>query len=214
MSSGVLILLSTLDYLGTIVFAMTGALKGVRREMDMFGVASLAVVTAIGGGTLRDLLLQRPVFWMVQPVYILIAVVTALFVFLLYRAVSEGEGLIMTLDAIGLGVFTAIGAMRAQEAGAQVVIIVTMACLTGIGGGLIRDLLSNDIPVVLRKEVYASACIAGALAFWGVQYFHGSKIIAIVVAAGLTITIRILAMIYNWNFPRVKITDETEPENV
>ncbi len=201
--------LQILDYLGTVAFAVSGALKGVRKGMDIFGVVVLAAVTAIGGGTIRDALLDTRVFWLEDQTYVLLSTVVALIVFALYRVVEKTERPLLIFDAVGLGVFTAIGAMKAQSAQAGLVGIVTMACLTGVGGGVIRDLLARDIPIVLREEIYASATIVGAFAYWGMQQLGAGQTAAICVGAGLTILIRILSIILRWRLPRREVTDRS-----
>ena len=194
--------LQLLDYLGTIAFAISGALKAVRKEMDVFGVIVLAIVTAIGGGTIRDALLNTRVFWLEDQTYVLLSVVVAIGVFLLYRVLQKTEGALLIFDAIGLGVFTAIGAMKAEAADAGLVGIVTMGCLTGVGGGMIRDVLARDVPIVLREEIYASASILGAFSFWGMLQLGAGETPSICVAAGLTILIRILSIALRWRLPR------------
>jgi len=191
-----------LDYLGTGAFAVSGALKGVRKEMDIFGVAVLATVTAIGGGTLRDALLKIPVFWLHNPVYVPLAVAAAVVVFVLYRWVQRTYRALLVFDAIGLGVFTAIGAVKAWDAGTGLVGVVTMACLTGVGGGVVRDVLAGDVPAVLREEVYASATLAGALLFWGLTRAQAGQGTAVWAAAILTIAIRLASMAFRWHLPR------------
>lgn len=198
--------LQLLDYLGTMAFAASGALKAVRKEMDIFGVTTLAIVTAIGGGTIRDALLDLRVFWLEDATYVLLAVVVAFGVFLLWRVMQKTERALLVFDAIGLGVFTAIGAMKAHDAETGIVGIVTMGCLTGVGGGMLRDVLARDVPIVLREEVYASASIAGALAFWGMLELGAAQTPAICVAAGLTIVIRLLSMVLRWRLPRLPIS--------
>ncbi|MCE5217859.1 trimeric intracellular cation channel family protein [bacterium] len=198
-------ILQLLDYLGTTAFAVSGALKGVRKGLDAFGIAVLALVTAIGGGTIRDALLDNRLFWLEDPTYVLLSVVTAGAVFLLYRLFARTERPLLLFDAIGLGVFTAIGAMKAQQADTGLVGIVTMACLTGVGGGLLRDLLAGDVPVVLREEIYASASILGALAFWAVLRIGAGDTAAICVSAGLTIILRVLSIIFGWRLPRGEV---------
>ena len=191
-----------LDYLGTAAFAVSGALKGVRKEMDVFGVAVLATVTAIGGGTIRDTLLGEKVFWLANPVYVSLAVAAAIGVFVLYQWVQRTHRALLIFDAIGLGVFTAIGAVKAWDAGTGLVGVVTMACLTGVGGGVIRDVLAGDVPAVLREEVYASASIAGAFAFWLLMSGGAGRPIAIWTAAALTLLIRLASIALKWHLPR------------
>jgi len=191
-----------LDYLGTAAFAVSGALKGVRKGMDIFGVAVLATVTAIGGGTIRDTLLGEKVFWLHEPVYVPLAVAAALVVFVLYHWVQRGYATLLVFDAIGLGVFTAIGAVKAWEAGTGVVGVVTMGCLTGVGGGVLRDVLARDVPAVLREEVYASATLAGALLFWLLMRGEAGQVTAVWSAAALTIAIRLASIAFRWHLPR------------
>lgn len=191
-----------LDYLGTAAFAVSGALKGVRKEMDIFGVTVLATVTAIGGGTIRDALLGNRIFWFHDPTYVPLAAATAVAVFALYRLVQKTVKELLIFDAIGLGVFTAIGAVKAWDAGTGLVGVVTMACLTGVGGGVIRDVLAGEVPAVLREEVYASAAIVGAFAFWGLMRLEAGLAAAMWVAAALTIAIRIASIALRWALPR------------
>lgn len=199
-----------LDYLGTMAFAVSGALKGVRGKMDIFGVVVLGAVTAIGGGTIRDVLLDIPVFWLTDQTYVLLAIVSAVGVFLLYRLVRKTERALLVFDAIGLGIFTAIGALKAQQADLGAVGIVTMACLTGVGGGMIRDVLARDVPVVLREEIYASASIAGALVFGLLVRIGTTPNIAIWPAAGLTVLVRIASIFFNWQLPRREAAEQDE----
>lgn len=201
-----------LDYLGTMAFAVSGALKGVRGKMDIFGVVVLGAVTAIGGGTIRDALLDIPVFWLTDQTYVLLALVSAVGVFLLYRLVRKTERALLIFDAIGLGIFTAIGALKAQQADLGAVGIVTMACLTGVGGGIIRDVLARDVPVVLREEIYASASIAGALVFWLVVRVGAAPDIAIWPAAALTVVLRIASIFFEWQLPRREAIEEENEE--
>jgi uncharacterized membrane protein YeiH len=193
--------LAVVAYLGTVAFAISGALKGVRRDMDLFGVAVLATVTAIGGGTLRDAMLQQRMFWVEDPNYVLIAVLTAIVVFLAFRVVERTQALVLIFDAVGLGLFTAIGAEKAQAADTGLVGVLVMAVITGVGGGILRDMLAGDVPVVLKEDVYASASLVGGLAFWGLETWGVARPIPLAVAAALTVVIRLLSMAFHWQFP-------------
>jgi len=195
------LILLLLDYLGTMAFAVSGALKGVRNGMDIFGVVVLAVVTAIGGGTIRDALLDAPIFWLTDSTYILLSLLMAIAVFMLFRLAQRTERILLVFDAIGLGVFTGIGAMRAADAGLGFLGIITMGLLTGIGGGLLRDVLAGKVPIVLREEVYASASIAGGLVFAGMLRAGLPEAAALSVAVGLTILIRLLSIFLQWHLP-------------
>lgn len=153
-----------LDLLGTAVFAATGALAAGRKDLDLFGVLVLGIVTAIGGGTLRDLTLgMTPVFWITQPVYLWVAATAGILTVLLTRADVLPRRLLPPADALGLATFSVIGAERAVGAGASPDIAVLMGVMTGVVGGMIRDLLSGEVPRVLRRELYATAALAGSV---------------------------------------------------
>jgi len=202
------LLLLLFDYIGTLAFAVSGALKGVRSGMDVFGVAVLATVTAIGGGTIRDALLDLPIFWLRNSTYVLISLAGALAVFLLFRLVERTERVLLVFDAVGLGVFTAIGAMKAADAHLTIVGVVTMGLLTGIGGGVIRDLLSREVPVVLREEVYASASIAGGLVYALLTRVEVIQTVAVGAAIAVTIVIRLMSIWFGWHLPRLAATTD------
>ncbi len=193
--------LQILDYVGTFAFAVSGALKAARKGMDLFGLAVLAVVTAIGGGTLRDMMLGRQPFWFRDSTYILLSL-AALGVFVLYQLFVKGETLLLVFDAIGLGAFTIIGGSRALEAGLGGVATVVLATLTGIGGGVIRDVLARDVPVVLCREIYASACIVGATCLWLLHHLQVPAAISQPVALSLVILLRLLSLHFHWGLPR------------
>lgn len=187
-------LLTLFDFLGTLAFAISGALKAVRRRMDPFGMIVLAVVTAIGGGTIRDAMLGVTPFWFTDRHYIYLSLVGSGAVYLLYRVVSKREIVVLWFDALGLGAFTVLGASRAMEHGLGMVETVVLACITGTGGGVLRDVLASDIPVVLRKEVYASACILGAFLYWYLKSWSVSENIAATVAVVTVVTVRLVSL--------------------
>lgn len=193
-----------LDYLGTFAFAISGALKAVRKEMDLFGLIVLAVVTAIGGGTIRDVMLGLRPFWFANPWYILLALLAAGLVFALYRALSRGENVLLWFDAIGLGAFTVIGASKAMEAGLSLVPTVALACLTGIGGGVIRDVLAQEVPVVLRREVYASASVLGAIIYWLLEQYRVPAHFSTPTAMLIVVAIRVVSLHYGIGLPKLK----------
>jgi uncharacterized membrane protein YeiH len=202
-------MLLLLDYLGTFAFAVSGALKGVRKGMDLFGLIVLAVVTAIGGGTLRDVMLEMRPFWLEDANYLLLSLVAVALVVGFYRRVVGGEKVLLWFDAVGLGTFTVIGADKAMSHEVGLAGTVVMACLTGCGGGMIRDVLAADIPVVLQREVYASAGIAGGLLYWLLVTGDISKAIAVPVVMGFVTLLRLLSLHYGFGLPRLKeVTDK------
>lgn len=203
-----MLLLTVLDYLGTFAFAVSGALKAARRQMDVFGLIVLAVVTAIGGGTIRDVMLGLRPFWFRDSTYILLSLAAALIVFSLYRLVARGETLLLWFDAVGLGAFTVIGATKAMGAGLGLCGTIVLATLTGVGGGIIRDLLAADVPVVLRKEVYASACIIGAALYWYLSQWHLPHTLTMPATMLVVIAIRLVSLRYHMGLPKATVEAE------
>jgi uncharacterized membrane protein YeiH len=159
-------LITVLDLLGVAVFAVTGALVASRKQMDIVGFALLATVTGIGGGTLRDLVLGAvPVFWVQQPVYVAVCIAVAGIVFFTAHVPESRYRLLLWLDALGLSFFCVVGADKALEGGTGAFIAVVMGVITATFGGVVRDVLGGEIPVILRKEIYATAALAGAAVF-------------------------------------------------
>ncbi|HUS79657.1 MAG TPA: trimeric intracellular cation channel family protein [Armatimonadota bacterium] len=196
-------ILQLLDYLGTFAFGLSGAMVGVRKQMDVFGVVVLATVTAIGGGTARDVMIGRaPTFWMTDPTYLGLALIAGLIPFIAAQTVERRQSALIAFDAIGLGVFTVIGAWLAIQAEVSPIAVVALATLTAVGGGMMRDLLAGEVPIVLREEVYASASIVGAVVFWaGISAGLPQDAVA-PAAAVLVIAIRLVSRKYRWQLPR------------
>ncbi|MFH1538508.1 MAG: trimeric intracellular cation channel family protein [bacterium] len=192
-----------LDLAGTAVFAVTGALAAMEKRMDIFGVTVLAVITALGGGTIRDVLMgQMPPFYFSTPSYLIVAVATALAVFLFKGMFSSMRGPLVTFDAIGLGVFTVIGAQKALGLGFPFVPVIILAMLTGIGGGMIRDVLRGEIPFVLKKEIYASASLLGAVVFYLILKVPGAPPwAAMIIGMACTIAVRLLSVRLRLDLP-------------
>lgn len=196
-------ILYLLDLIGTAAFAASGAWLAVRRHMDLFGVLVLGVVTAVGGGTLRDLLLgDVPPFSLQNEIYIYIALAAALVVFVCRNAFRAFEGPLLYLDAIGLGTFVVIGTTKALDFHLGLLGAVLMGVMTGTAGGVMRDVLANQVPLILRREIYASACIAGGLLLGVMEGVGISRPVSALVAAGTVIVVRLLAIRFEWSLPR------------
>lgn len=197
------VLLALALFLGTAVFAATGVLASARRSMDWIGAIVLAVVTATGGGTLRDLLTgQLPVFWIREPVYIWIAAGTALVMLPLLRVIRFPERALLWADAAGLALFTWIGCVKAQELGLHPTVVVLMGVLTGSGGGLIRDVLSAQVPTILRQsELYAAATIPGALLFVVLRQFAISPPVVGGICIAAVLLVRLAAIRWKLMLP-------------
>ena len=151
-----------LDIFGVIVFALSGALMAGRYKLDPFGVVVLASVTAIGGGTIRDVILQTPVFWVVQPFYLYVIIITALLTILLVRQPKRiPKRFLLLADALGLALFAVLGTQKSLTLGSPLPVAIVMGTITGVAGGMIRDVLCNVIPMILRQEIYALAATLG-----------------------------------------------------
>ncbi|MGE4543349.1 MAG: trimeric intracellular cation channel family protein [Pedobacter sp.] len=198
-------LLYTLDLVGTAAFAASGAWAGIRRRMDLFGVMVLGLVTAIGGGTLRDLLLgDNPPFCFKDESYLYLAIGVSLFTFVLYRHMDNLRQPLLYFDAIGLGTFVVIGTEKALHFNLGFLGAVMMGVITATAGGITRDVLANQIPLILRKEIYASACLAGGALLVALIHLGITRSVALLIAAVTVITVRLLAIHYNWALPRAQ----------
>ena len=157
---------AVLDWLGVIAFAISGALVASRKQMDIVGFALLGTVTGIGGGTLRDLLLgQGPVFWVREPAYLVVCVIVSSAVFVTAHIPQSRYRVLLWFDALGLALFAVTGAERALLAGSGPVVAVSMGVITATFGGVVRDVLGNESPVVLSREIYVTAALIGAIMF-------------------------------------------------
>ncbi len=198
-------LLYTLDLLGTAAFAASGALAAIRRDMDIFGVMVLGLVTATGGGTLRDLLLgDTPPFIFKDEAYLYLSIAVSLLVFLFHHPLSRFTHPLTFFDAVGLGTFVVIGTGKALEFRFGFVGSVMAGVMTATAGGMIRDMLSNRVPMVLQKEVYASACLAGGVLLTLLHHGGVPRAWALLASAFTVIMLRLLAVRYNWSLPRAR----------
>lgn len=194
-------LLLILDLAGIAVFASTGALVGVRKELDVFGVAVLALITGLGGGVVRDVLIVAvPPAALDDWRYLVVPFVTSIVVFMFHPTFGRLEREIMLLDALGLALFCVTGAVAAEEAGLNVLAASALGMLTGIGGGMMRDVASGRVPVVFRGELYATPAFAGALVASVVHHQDWSQW-WYVLAGGICLVWRVLALQRGWSAP-------------
>lgn len=194
-----------LDIFGALVFAMSGAFRAVKHELDFFGVMVLSIATGVGGGIIRDVLLGQTPPAVFQNEYYFIACITAgIMVFLWAPKIAKGWDYVLIADSIGLGVFAAIGATVAKTHGAGSVAIVMMAVITATGGGVIRDVLVREVPVILHSDFYASAVLIGGVWFVFLDKFSINQNYVLYSTAVLVILLRFLAMKYQLSLPRVK----------
>ncbi|MGR6862360.1 TRIC cation channel family protein [Aliivibrio salmonicida] len=196
-------LIYTIDMFGTAIFAISGVLLAGRLKMDPFGVTVLASVTAIGGGTIRDMALgATPVFWITDTNYLLVIFVTCILTMLIIRKPKRLPWYVLPVsDAIGLAVFVGIGVEKALKYNADPMVAVIMGVITGCGGGIIRDVLAREVPMVLRSEVYATACILGGIAHTSALEFNVQSSTAMLLGVATTLVIRLAAIRWHLSLP-------------
>ena len=187
-------------------FAVTGAFKAIEHKADIVGIIILATITGVAGGTIRDIVLGKTLpNSLIDPTYVIITVVSAIVLFFLYSKMRKHWNIFLKFDAIGLGVFTVIGATFAYNlVGMNFLVIVLAGMLTAIGGGILRDIFVNQTPIVFVKELYASASFIGAVLFYFTLLITNELYAATIIGLVMTTALRLVAMKYNWNLPRVK----------
>ncbi|MBA3285816.1 MAG: trimeric intracellular cation channel family protein [Nitrosopumilus sp.] len=197
------LIIQLLDFFGTMAFAASGSFKAIEKKSDIVGVIILSIITGLAGGIIRDVIFGRsPPIGIVNPVYLLISISTGVAVFLLYPRLKKHWNLFLKFDAIGLGVFTIIGATTAYTLfGLNFLIIAFAGVLTAIGGGILRDVFVNEIPIVFVKELYVTASFTGIIIFYLLLILL-DPIIAAIIGAISSTSVRLLAIKYGWNLPR------------
>lgn len=191
-----------LDLVGVVAFAVSGALTAMRRRMDPFGVLIIAFVTAIGGGTLRDMLIGVPVAWVRDMNYVYIIIGTTALAIIFRNKLAYLRQTLSFFDTIGLATFTLIGLEKALEAGFAPAICIITGTMTGCFGGIIRDILANKIPIIFQKEIYATACILGGLFYFALRDFFPDGVVFI--TTGLVVFgVRSLAVFYDLHLPSI-----------
>jgi uncharacterized membrane protein YeiH len=201
MLSGVLYVI---DLSAAVVFAVTGALVASRKEMDVLGFMWLAVVTGVGGGTIRDLLLDVPVFWVQDPSPVAACLITAVVLHFTAHLIQSRYQLILWFDAAGMALVSVAGAVKGIDAGASALVAIVMGTITASAGGIVRDILGHEPSIVLRKEIYVTAAVAGACIYVACDSFGLNRSIAAVAGFCCAFTIRGLALHFGWSLPVYK----------
>ena len=189
-----------IDLIGTLVFAISGVLASMEKKFDLVGAFILGLVTAIGGGTLRDIMIgTTPVGWMndLNYLYIILAAVPLSYFF--KNRILKLRRSMFLFDTIGIGLFTILGLQKTLNVGLAPEIALLMGTVSATFGGVIRDVLSNQIPLIFRKEIYASACFAGGLVFLCLEYFFAGHILNMIIAMFVVMVIRYLAVRFHWS---------------
>lgn len=192
----------SLDIIGTLVFSISGALTAIYKKLDLFGVFCIAFVTALGGGTLRDILIgNAPVGWMIDLKYIIIIFIGFLLSIIFNKYLEKLRLSLFLFDSVGLGVFTLIGIEKGIEHQLHPIICIILGTLTATFGGVIRDILCNEIPVLFRKEVYATLCIIGGFLFFLLLELKINEELLYLSTSLFIITFRLIAFKFNWSLP-------------
>jgi len=193
-----------LDLFGTMAFAVTGAFKAIEHKSDFVGIVLLATITGVAGGTIRDVVMGKFPNSISDPAYVMITVASGITIFFLYSRLKKHWNLFLKFDAFGLGIFTIIGGTFAYNFfGLDFLAIVFSGILTAVGGGILRDVFVNQIPIVFVKELYVTASFIGIFAYYFILYFGGELYLATIIGIALATGVRLTAMKFNWNLPRV-----------
>ncbi|MDX1332135.1 MAG: trimeric intracellular cation channel family protein [Robiginitalea sp.] len=192
------------DILGTVAFAISGVLVAMEKRLDLFGIGIIALVTAIGGGTLRDMLIgHTPVTWTTTPVYMYVILGAVLFAILFQSRLKYLRTSLFLFDTIGIGLYTMVGIEKGMEAGLEPLICVTLGTITASFGGVLRDILCNEIPVIFRKEIYATACILGGVGYFLLLKTPLPEAYAYLSGVALVIGTRLLAVRFHIALPNI-----------
>jgi uncharacterized membrane protein YeiH len=198
------------NILGTLSFAISGTSAAIRKELDIFGIVIIAFVTAIGGGTLRDILIGKlPVAWLQDNVAMTVIILGTITTIAFGTWVKKLNYTLFIFDALGLGFCTIIGIQKGMELQFSSGICIALGAMTGCFGGVIRDTLLNEIPLIFRKEIYASACIAGGLAYYGLLYCQVENNLAQVICMVFIVLLRIIVVKYQLSLPSVYFKKES-----
>lgn len=190
-----------IDMLAAVSFAVSGALVASRKGLDILGFMWLAVITGVGGGTVRDLVLDVPVFWIVDPAHIIACLITATIMFFVVPVLASRLRSVLWFDALGLALVTVVGTVKGLEAHTGPLIAVVMGVTTASVGGIIRDVVGGEQSVIMRREIYVTAAVAGGVTYIGLAAVGLGDLIAAIASFLVTFIIRGMAITYNWSLP-------------
>ena len=191
-----------LDLVGTLVFAISGVLAAVEKKFDLVGATIIGFVTAVGGGTLRDMMIgETPVGWMKDLNYLIVIFASLPLCYFFKNTILKLRKGVFLFDTVGIGLFTILGLQKTLGIGLSPVVAILMGIVSAVFGGVIRDVLSNQVPLIFRKEIYATACLIGAVVFMTLEYFIDAPIYNVVFSIMIVIIIRYLAVVKKWSLP-------------
>ncbi|AUC84089.1 hypothetical protein CW731_01730 [Polaribacter sp. ALD11] len=194
-----------LDILGTFAFAISGALVALDKKFDIFGVIIIAFVTAVGGGMLRDVLINaHPINWIADLNYLYVIFTAVMFTFLFKSKIAYLSKTMFLFDTIGISVFTLLGLEKAISFELHPIVALIMGMISAVFGGVLRDVLTNKIPLIFEKEIYASACLSGGIVYLILNHFRVDENINFIISAAVVVTIRAVAVRFHLELPKVK----------
>lgn len=192
-----------IDILGVIAFAISGVLSSLKKKMDAFGILIIAFVTSVGGGTLRDVLLDVPVMWMQNPTYVYVIIITTILAVIFRKKLSYLRKSLFLFDTIGIGLYTVVGVENGIAEGFSPIICVALGTMSACFGGVIRDILCNEIPQIFRKEIYATACILGGFSYFIFLKLNLPLSLIFIFSGLVVIIVRLSAVIFKLSLPSV-----------
>ncbi len=192
------------EMLGTLAFAISGIRLASAKRFDWFGAYGVGFTTAIGGGTLRDLMLSTTPFWMLDSIYLVVTAISLAIVIIFGRFLIRLNNTFFIFDAIGLGLFAVVGIEKTLGVGFPLWVAVIMGTMTGAAGGVLRDILINEVPLIFRKEIYALACIGGGMVYWACMQIGIAGAALQIITAMSVIILRVLAVHFGWKLPILK----------
>ncbi len=201
--------ITIIDYIGTFAFAISGIRLAAAKNFDWFGAFVVGFVTAVGGGSIRDLLIGVTPFWMVNPSYVIITGISLLVTILFRKQLVHMDNTIFIFDAIGIGLFTVVGVERGMMAGFPFWVNIILGSMTGAAGGMTRDVLINEVPLIFRKEIYALACVGGGVVYYICMLLGCSEVVTGVSAAVTVVVIRVFSAVFHISMPTLKSLDHT-----
>ncbi len=196
-----------IDLLGTLAFAISGIRLASQKQMDWFGAYIIGLVTAIGGGTVRDLLLGVTPFWMMQETYVIVTGIALFLTVTLRQKVFKLGQTLFLFDTIGLGLFTMVGIMKTEDLGFPIWVCIAMGTITGSVGGVLRDVLINEVPLLFRKDIYALTSVAGGSIYFISKFLLFSGFESSLVGAMVIIILRLLVVKFHWQLPVLKVSN-------
>lgn len=203
--------ITIIEFGGTFAFALSGIQQASGKKLDWFGAYVIGLVTAIGGGTIRDLLLDVTPFWMQDGKYFVVTGIALAAVIFWKERLIRWRNTLLLFDTIGLGLFTVVGISKSMYAGFPIWVAVAMGAITGCAGGVVRDMLLNDVPLLFRKDIYALACVAGGICYFSCLYFQVPVSITELVAVSVVILTRMAAIVFHIHLPvlqTVELSDQ------